>query len=343
MRVSLYVFPHIETFMLQLPLTFRAGMVDGGSEAPKPLLVYLDGRLYDVAPFAKKHPGGEKVLRRLAGDDIGTFMRGQERIMSVKHDHSAAAYNILEQYAVEKTHKKDVLLMDETTPILWKVGDLKHDYWTWIHQPYDGTIRLFKSDVLEGMTRTSWYTVPFVWMPLVLYFAFMGLDEMYRKQGFLNGFTASALLFSFGFLMWTLLEYILHRWVFHFKPDPDSYYQITLHFLLHGLHHKTPMDGDRLVFPPTPALFIVGFFYFIYSSLLPFSVFCCFASGKLFGYICYDMVHYYLHHGSPEPSSTMHFRKVYHHNHHFKDFDLAYGISTVLWDHVFQTVGLGPL
>ena len=50
-------------------------------------------------------------------------------------------------------------------------------------------------------------------------------------------------------------------------------------------------------------------------------VFCAFGSGKLFGYVCYDMIHFYLHHGHPEVHSNMHFRKVYHNHHHFKDYD----------------------
>lgn len=162
-------------------------------------------------------------------------------------------------------------------------------------------------------------------------------------SGLWRGCWLSALLFLLGTLAWTLLEYSLHRGVFHWVPDPRSPRQITLHFLMHGLHHKTPMDGDRLVFPPAAALLIVAVFYTLYAQLLPFNVFCCFCSGKLFGYVCYDLVHYYLHHGRPAPSSGMHFRKVYHHNHHFKDYDLGFGISTSLWDHVFDTVGTGPL
>lgn len=143
--------------------------------------------------------------------------------------------------------------------------------------------------------------------------------------------------------MWTLLEYSLHRGVFHWKPNQESYNQITLHFLLHGLHHKTPMDGDRLVFPPAAALILISIFYVFYRLLFPWPYFCLFASGQLFGYICYDIMHYYLHHGSPKPYTSMYFRKVYHHNHHFKDFDLAFGITTLLWDYVFGTVGSGPL
>lgn len=162
-------------------------------------------------------------------------------------------------------------------------------------------------------------------------------------SGLPKGIAIASLLFSLGTVAWTLLEYGLHRGVFHWQPNPQSYKQITLHFLLHGLHHKTPMDGDRLVFPPAAAVLIIAVFYAFYRVLLPWPIFCCYASGKLFGYICYDMIHYYLHHGSPEPSSNMHFRKVYHHNHHFKDFDLAFGISSTLWDYVFGTVGAGPL
>lgn len=84
---------------------------------------------------------------------------------------------------------------------------------------------------------------------------------------------------------------------------------------------QTPMDGLRLVFPPLPAAFIITFFYFFYKALLPWPVFCAFASGKLFGYICYDVIHYHLHHGTPPPNSNYHYRKVYHHNHHYKDGD----------------------
>lgn len=39
-------------------------------------------------------------------------------------------------------------------------------------------------------------------------------------------------------ILWSLLEYLIHRFVFHMKPPASNYYLITLHFLLHGQHHK---------------------------------------------------------------------------------------------------------
>ncbi|VDK17413.1 unnamed protein product [Anisakis simplex] len=312
------------------------------NEHEKPLLLTIRGRLYDVALFARKHPGGMKVLRRVAGEEADGYMDGETRIMGVKHRHSEAAYQMLEKYALDKCFKSEDNLLNGDAMLL-RVGDLHDKYWTWIHQPYEGSLRLFGSDVLEMMTRTSWWIVPLIWLPLVLFFTIRAFGLLFNLYGFSQGLVVWAIYFSLGVLAWTLLEYILHRFAFHWQPNPKSSNQILFHFLLHGLHHKTPMDGDRLVFPPVPALPIVLFFYVLYINILPYHVFCCFAAGKLFGYVVYDVTHYYLHHGNPRPLTNLHFRKVYHHNHHFKDFDLAFGISTVIWDHVFHTVGMGPL
>ncbi|KAK6106918.1 Cytochrome b5-like Heme/Steroid binding domain family protein [Brugia pahangi] len=308
----------------------------------RPLLIRVNGILYDIALFASKHPGGQKVLKHLAGENVDEYMNGTKRILGVKHTHSAAAYRMLQKYSVDNCYQGDDELLSDK-PILSKVGYLGDRYWTWIHQPYDGTLRLFESDILENMTRTSWWVVPLVWLPLVIIFTLRAFSMIFQDYGFLYGLIIWTFLFTLGVLAWTLLEYLLHRFAFHWKPNPESCAQIILHFLLHGLHHKTPMDGDRLVFPPVPAAPIVAFFYYLYTSLLPYDLFCCFGAGKLFGYIIYDCSHYYFHHADPLPGTNLHFRKVYHNNHHFKHFDLAFGISTVLWDYVFNTVGAGPL
>ena len=51
------------------------------------------------------------------------------------------------------------------------------------------------------------------------------------------------LCFLFGNLIWTVLEYGLHRFLFHIDDLlPDHPVFLTLHFLLHGIHHYMPMD-----------------------------------------------------------------------------------------------------
>ncbi|KAI8568533.1 hypothetical protein RHMOL_Rhmol02G0208000 [Rhododendron molle] len=63
-----------------------------------------------------------------------------------------------------------------------------------------------------------------------------------------HNFPHIGLIVCCGIFIWTLMEYTLHRFLFHIKTK--SYWGNTLHYLLHGCHHKHPMDGLRLVFPP---------------------------------------------------------------------------------------------
>lgn len=49
--------------------------------------------------------------------------------------------------------------------------------------------------------------------------------------------------FLLGNLIWTLLEYGFHRFLFHVDrllPDMPAF--LTFHFLMHGVHHYLPMD-----------------------------------------------------------------------------------------------------
>lgn len=43
---------------------------------------------------------------------------------------------------------------------------------------------------------------------------------------------------TFGIVLWSFIEYSLHRWVFHMKPSGTSKALIYIHFAIHGLHHK---------------------------------------------------------------------------------------------------------
>lgn len=56
------------------------------------------------------------------------------------------------------------------------------------------------------------------------------------------------IIFVTGMFIWTLLEYIIHRFIFHMKPA-NNYYLITLHFMLHGQHHKVRVEGQLDIVP----------------------------------------------------------------------------------------------
>ena len=73
----------------------------------------------------------------------------------------------------------------------------------------------------------------------------------------------------------------------------------------------------RLVFPPVPAGLIMLFIYVPVFHLLPVAEARALFAGGLLGYIAYDMLHYYVHHGSPRPGSYLAELKSYHTAHHY--------------------------
>lgn len=85
--------------------------------------------------------------------------------------------------------------------------------------------------------------MPTLWGPLL----FSCLLASFKD----TGIVCTMALFALGFMAWQLMEYVIHRWIFH--TIPQNYWGITAHFLFHGCHHKFPMDATRLVFPPLPA------------------------------------------------------------------------------------------
>ncbi|NXE64495.1 FA2H hydroxylase, partial [Calcarius ornatus] len=241
-------------------------------------------------------------------------------------------------------------LVDWQKPLLWQVGYLGEKYDEWVHQPVDRPIRLFHSDFLEFLSKTAWYVVFMVWTPVVLYLSWVSYTSLAQGNTRLfSSFTTEysipvhkyyfPFIFLLGMVLWSLLEYLIHRFVFHMKPPASNYYLITLHFLLHGQHHKSPFDSSRLVFPPVPASLVIGFFYGVLRLLLPEVLGLSVFVGGLCGYVIYDMMHYYLHYGSPKKGTYLYGLKAYHVKHHFEHQKSgSFGISTRFWDYPFRTL-----
>jgi sterol desaturase/sphingolipid hydroxylase (fatty acid hydroxylase superfamily) len=148
------------------------------------------------------------------------------------------------------------------------------------------------------------------------------------------GWSQVATAAAAGFLTWTFVEYVLHRWFFHTRPRTPG--QIRAHFLAHGIHHLDPRDATRLVFPPLAGAGIALVLYALFEVLLPTGLACAFLSGLLAGYLAYDMSHYASHHMRPrEP--WLRYLSRYHQAHHHRDPDALFGVSSPLWDLVFRT------
>uniref|UniRef100_A0A7N0ZR36 Fatty acid hydroxylase domain-containing protein n=1 Tax=Kalanchoe fedtschenkoi TaxID=63787 RepID=A0A7N0ZR36_KALFE len=219
--------------------------------------------------------------------------------------------------------------VDLNKPLVFQVGHLGEKYQEWVHQPIvsiEGP-RFFQSDFWEFLTLTKWWAIPVIWLPVVCWSIFQSI-----RMG--HTFPDILLMVAFGILIWSLLEYTLHRFLFHIETK--TYWGNTMHYLLHGCHHKHPMDGLRLVFPPAATAVLLIPIWNIVKLLATPSTTPALFGGGLLGYVLYDVTHYYLHHGQPSREVTKNLKK-YHLNHHFRIQNKGFGITSSLWDRVFGT------
>lgn len=191
-------------------------------------------------------------------------------------------------------------------------------------------IRVYKNGFVEHVLASSHPLLPGVWFGwAVVYGAVLALSPGdHRFRG--------GVLFLSGVMAFSLLEYLLHRFVFHFDPGSDRKAKVRL-FLMHGLHHEFPNDKWRLVAPPLMSWPIAALVFSLYYLLLsPEDTFILFG-GTCLGYLFYDWTHYYTHHfRAPRTRLGKLLRKA-HAVHHYKLFHLNMGISSPLWDWVFGT------
>jgi 4-hydroxysphinganine ceramide fatty acyl 2-hydroxylase len=335
-------------------------------------VIYQD-KVYNVTEFIQDHPGGDDLILDYAGKDVTAVMKDV-----LEHEHSDAAYEILQDYCIGQIsnkqddepeltlHEKRMKLLEgeeefktfdkedfkplETDinsdmkknqfldltkaliPQLMRARYTKEFYLEQVHKPrYLNTPAIFFGHpLLEPLTKTAWYVIPTIWIPYVGYQLYQSL-QFGNQQG-------TVWSFGLGIIIWTLLEYLLHRFFFHLDDLlPDNQAAFVVHFTIHGFHHYLPMDKLRLVMPPTLAVILayplVSLGHFLFPPMMAHAV----VAGGFFGYVLYDCTHYYLHHARP---FKYHFRemKKYHMAHHYKNYEGGYGITSKIWDYCFGTV-----
>lgn len=152
-------------------------------------------------------------------------------------------------------------------------------------------------------------------------------------EGALLGWVAA------GVAAWSLLEYLLHRFVLHgLSPFRDW----------HAEHHRRP--GARI---SAPTLLTAGLFTLL---LLPMGWWLgrwptlALGFGLLGGYFCYAIVHHVLHRPLPQTAawpwrSLLRRQRRWHARHHQRASPARgdphepghYGVTSAFWDHIFRT------
>ncbi|WP_261381143.1 sterol desaturase family protein [Mucilaginibacter pallidiroseus] len=190
------------------------------------------------------------------------------------------------------------------------------------------SVRMFKSDFFEALSKVH-FTVPlYLFIPVIIYC-------FYRSALIDMALWEYPVDFLAGMLIWTIVEYVMHRYVFHFEL-PGTIGR-RLHFIIHGVHHDYPSDRLRLVMPPSLSIpLAIGFFY-LFKACIPDRYFWFFFGTFLIGYLIYDIGHYAMHHFNFKSGI---FKKIKHHHmrHHYQEPEKGYGVSSPLWDHVVGSV-----
>lgn len=197
-----------------------------------------------------------------------------------------------------------------------------------MQKPYK-SLQVFKNPYLEKLTHVHPITPLIVWTPIIAYLFWRSfiVDE-------LSPFTIGS-MGALGFGVWTIVEYLLHRYVFHYEGEGPITQR--LHFLIHGLHHEDPVDPTRLVMPPAASL-IIGFgLYSIFRPMVGPVLIDPFFAFFSIGYLCYDYIHYAVHHFTPRTRLGK-FLKQSHMIHHFVSPNARWGVSSPIWDYVFGTM-----
>jgi sterol desaturase/sphingolipid hydroxylase (fatty acid hydroxylase superfamily) len=129
-----------------------------------------------------------------------------------------------------------------------------------------------------------------------------------------------------GVAAWTLVEYAVHRWLYHRVPFFEKF---------HDAHHADPR---ALIGTPSFAsiAIVLGVFF---VPLLPLGLVVAggFGSGALIGYIGYMLVHHLSHHFEPKPGTLLYQARIRHMAHHYRGMPGNYGVTTSFWDRVFGT------
>jgi 4-hydroxysphinganine ceramide fatty acyl 2-hydroxylase len=213
----------------------------------------------------------------------------------------------------------------------------------------DASCRMFRSDLQETLSHVR------PWIPHAIFLPIIAVSLVAVSRT-----TSPAKIGAFvlvGLFLWTLLEYLIHRSIFHppqwieddtrrvvasLRPDQAVLPALPtvrhkFYFIVHGVHHDYPNDSTRLVMPPTVSIPLAALFFLaflaIFGGMAP-AVF----SGFLAGYLVYDTMHFAAHHASGR-SLLVRSLKRRHFRHHYADSTHDFGVSSPLWDLILHTRG----
>lgn len=138
-----------------------------------------------------------------------------------------------------------------------------------------------------------------------------------------------------GILSWMLIEYGLHRFIFHYNAR--STFGRRLIYAAHMAHHENPratrgiLSGFVL---SAPVAAVYGLLLYVTTRSAHIASYLLI--GVAVGYITYQLLHYQAHHRKPR-LRILRYLQAYHLLHHYRTPDLRFGVTTPVIDLAFGT------
>jgi sterol desaturase/sphingolipid hydroxylase (fatty acid hydroxylase superfamily) len=146
---------------------------------------------------------------------------------------------------------------------------------------------------------------------------------------------AKPALMAGGILVWTLIEYLLHRFLLHYRPPAPALLAVVEK--LHLGHHREPRDEAKITVPVYGSLPIAGGLLGLFRLMTgSWELAALLMTGSIVGYLYYEAVHFWIHRGARR-GRWLKQRRAQHFFHHFTDQNRCFGVTTPLWDQVFGT------
>ena len=131
---------------------------------------------------------------------------------------------------------------------------------------------------------------------------------------------------ALGFAVWTLVEYGVHRLIYHHVP---------LFERMHDAHHAEP--NAFIGAPPCLGPVLILLLVYVPARLVSVSIANGLTAGVVGGYLAYMLVHHAAHHWNVPTTSWLYSTRHHHALHHHHSEVANFGVTTAFWDHVFGT------
>ncbi len=180
-----------------------------GFVAKEPVLkaVVEHDRPEDIVPLLPNKEGMAALRANGAADEVS-----QSRPIFASTGLSGVE-DLTKETDINADYKKHGFL-DLNKPLLmqvWNGGFSKDFYLEQVHRPryyMKGDSAPLFGNFLEPLSKTAWYVIPIFWLPPVAY-------GTYRAYEGLPSVFQTAAYWLIGLFLWTLVEYGLHRGLFH--------------------------------------------------------------------------------------------------------------------------------